>query len=97
VLFVLPASVPALRRAELLAAGGIFGRAADTLATLVAVATPPGPPPQIRRLRRLAERHVDRLLLVPHVRELGAGRHDEAEVRLEETFAALATLLRRQR
>jgi cellulose biosynthesis protein BcsQ len=97
VLFALPASVPALRRAELLAAGGIFRRAAGTVATLVAVATRPGPPLAIRPLRRLAERHVDRLLLVPHLPELAAGRHDQADARLEDTFAALATLLRRQR
>jgi cellulose biosynthesis protein BcsQ len=96
-LFVLPASVPALRRAELLAAGGIFGRTAGTVATLVAVATRPGRSNQVRPLRRLAERHVDRLLLVPHLPELAAGQHDQADARLEDTFAALATLLRRQR
>jgi cellulose biosynthesis protein BcsQ len=97
VLFALPASVPALRRAELLAAGGIFRRAAGTVATLVAVATRRGRPDQIRPLRRLAERHVDQLLLVPHLPELAAGQHDQADARLEDTFAALATLLRRQR
>jgi Flp pilus assembly CpaE family ATPase len=96
-LFALPASVPALRRAELLAAGGIFRRAAGTVTTLVAVATRPGRPDQIRPLRRLAERHVDRLLLVPHLPELAAGQHDQADARLEDTFAALATLLRRLR
>jgi hypothetical protein len=97
VLFALPASVPALRRAELLAAGGIFGRAATTFAALVAIATRPGRPPQIKPLRRLAERHVDRLLLVPHLPELAAGQHDQADARLEDSFAALATLLRRPR
>jgi pilus assembly protein CpaE len=97
VLFALPASVAALRCAELLAAGGIFGRAAGAFATLVAVATRPGRPGQIKPLRRLAERHVDRLLLVPHLPELAAGQHHQADARLEDTFAALATLLRRAR
>jgi hypothetical protein len=95
VLFVLPASVPALRRAELLAAGGVFRRAAGTFAALVAVATRQGRPDQVKRLRRLAERHVDRLLLVPHLPEVAAGEHDRADARLEDTFAALGTMLRR--
>jgi hypothetical protein len=34
---------------------------------------------------------------VPHLPELAAGQHDQADARLEDTFAALATLLRRQR
>jgi len=97
VLFVLPASVPALRRAELLAAGGVLNRAGEAFATLVAVATRPGRVAQIKSLRRLAERHVDRLLLIPHVPELAAGQHDHADARLEDTFATLATLLRRRR
>jgi hypothetical protein len=95
VLFALPASLPALRRAELLAAGGVFRRAAGTFVALVAVATRPGRPDQVKRLRRLAEPHVDRLLLVPHLPELAAGRHDQADALLEDTFAALGTLLRR--
>jgi len=96
VLFALPASVPALRRAELLATGGVFRRTAGAIAALVAVATRPGRPGQIKPLRRLAERHVERLLLVPHLPELAAGRHDQADARLEDTFAALGTLLRRR-
>jgi cellulose biosynthesis protein BcsQ len=97
VLFVLPASSPALRRAELLAAGGVFDGAAAACAALVAVATRPGRLARIKELRRLAERHVDRLLLVPHLPELAAGQQQRADARLEDTFAALATMLRRAR
>jgi hypothetical protein len=97
VLFVLPATVAALRRAELVAAAGILDRAGGALATLVAVATGHGRGAHVRHLRRLAERHVDRLLLVPHLPELAAGQHQRAEARLENTFAALAMLLRRGR
>jgi cellulose biosynthesis protein BcsQ len=97
VLFVLPATVAALRRAELLAAAGILDRAGGALATLVAVATGHGRGAPVRQLRRLAEGHVERLLLVPHVPELAAGQHRRADARLEDTFAALAMLLRRAR
>jgi hypothetical protein len=96
-LFVLPATFAALRRAELLAAAGIFDRARGASATLVAVATGNGRGAAVKQLRRLAQRHVDRLLLVPHVAELAAGRHQPAEARLEDTFAEFATLLRRVR
>jgi Mrp family chromosome partitioning ATPase len=96
ILFVLPATVAALGPAELLAAAGILEQTAGAVAALVAVATVPGRRP-LKRLRRLAERHVDRLLLVPHIAELAAGQHDQAEMRLEDTFACLATLLRRPR
>jgi cellulose biosynthesis protein BcsQ len=94
-LFVLPTTPLALRRAELLATGGMLAHGGGALATLVAVATRPGRGVQIKQLRRLAERHVDRLLLVPHMPKLAAGDHDDT--RLEDTFAALATLLRRHR
>jgi cellulose biosynthesis protein BcsQ len=96
-LFVLPATLAALRRAQLLAAGGVFDRAAGARAALVAVATRPGRGAQVKQLRRLAERHVDRLLLVPHVPELADREHHQADARLEDTFEALATLLRRLR
>jgi cellulose biosynthesis protein BcsQ len=97
VLFVLPASVSALRRAELLAAARIFDSASGAFITLVAVATGRGRGAHVKQLRRLAQRHVDRLLLVPHVAELAAGQHQRGDARLEDTFAALATLLRRAR
>jgi hypothetical protein len=61
----------------------------------VAVATRPGRRAEIKQLRRLAEGRVDRLLLVPHMPGLAAGDHDDR--RLEDTFAALATVLRRSR
>jgi cellulose biosynthesis protein BcsQ len=93
VLYALPTTTLALRRAELLAAGGMLARRGGPLATLVAVATRPGRCNQLKQFRRLAERHVDRLLLVPHMPKLAAGDHDD-DTRLEDTFAALATLLR---
>jgi hypothetical protein len=95
VLFVLAASPAALRRVELLAHAGIFDRPRGGPAALVAVATRPQPAVRIGQLRRLAERHLDRLLLVPYLPELAAGNHDRADARLEHTFTALATLLRR--
>ena len=60
--------------------------------------SPPSPAAArpVKQLRRLAERHTDRLLLVPHIPELAAGRLDRADGQLEATFAALATILRRQ-
>ena len=97
VLFVAPATAAALRRVELLAAAGIFTRAGGVSTTLVAVATRPGRGAAVKELRRLAERHTDRLLLVPHIAELAADQLDCAERQLESTFAALATILRRQR
>jgi hypothetical protein len=95
VLFVLAASPAALRRVELLAHAGIFDRPRGGPGALVAVATRPQPDVRIGQLRRLAERHLDRLLLVPYLAELAAGHHDRADARLEDTFTALATLLRR--
>jgi hypothetical protein len=97
VLFVMPASELALRRAELLAAARIFDLAGGALATLVVVASGRGRGVHAKRLRRLAHQHVERLLLVPRVAVLAAGQHERADARLEDTFAALATLLRRAR
>jgi hypothetical protein len=96
-LFVLPATAAASRHAALLAASGVFDGAAATSSALVAVATYARRSGQVKQLRRLAERQLDRLLLVPHVPDLAAGKHHQAEPRLEDTFAALATLLRRRR
>jgi MinD-like ATPase involved in chromosome partitioning or flagellar assembly len=94
-LFVLPATAAAVRQVALLAPGGVFDGSAARRSALVAVATYPGPRAAVKQLRRLAEPHLERLLLVPHVPELAAGKHHQAEPRLEHTFAALATLLRR--
>lgn len=96
VLFTLPATVAALERAELLARTGIFNLVAGQ-ATLVAVATRPGRGASVKRLRRLAASHTERLLLVPHIRELADGEPARADARLQDTFLALATLLRRPR
>jgi hypothetical protein len=96
-LFVLPATAAAVRQVALLAPGGVFDGVAATRSALLAVATYPGRGAQVKQLRRLAEPHFDRLLLVPHVPALAAGRHQQAEPGLEGTFAALATLLRRRR
>jgi hypothetical protein len=96
-LFVLPATAAALRQVALLAPGSAFDGAAATRSALLAVATHPARSAQMKQLRRLAEPHFDRLLLVPNVPALAAGRHQQAEPSLEGTFAALATLLRRRR
>ena len=61
------------------------------------MATRPQPAVRIGQLQRLAERHLDRLMLVPYLAELPAGNHDRADARLEDTFTALATLLRSTR
>jgi cellulose biosynthesis protein BcsQ len=95
VLYVVPTTLLSLRRAELLATGGMLDHGGGALATLVAVATRPGRGVRMKELRQLAERHLDRLLLVPYMPKLAAGDHDDT--RLEDTFAAIATLLRRHR
>jgi Flp pilus assembly CpaE family ATPase len=95
VLYVLPTTLAALRRAELLATGGVLDQGGGALATLVAVATRPSRRAEIKQLRRLAQGRVDRLLLVPHMPGLAVGDRDDR--RLEDTFAALATVLRRSR
>jgi hypothetical protein len=96
-LFCLPATPAGLRRAELQLAGGLLRHAEHgQRGVLVCTATQPRVRPQLRQLRRLAEGRVDRLLLVPHIPRLAAGDHDD-DSRLEDTFAALATLLWRHR
>src|SRR5436305_1368767 len=52
-----------------------------------------GDPAPRRRLRELAERYVDRLVLVPHVPALARG--EDADGRLDLALAAIATALRR--
>jgi hypothetical protein len=96
VLFLLPTTLTALRRAELLGAGGLLAPGGGPLVALAAVATRPDRRVQFKQLRRFAEGHADRLLLVPHIPRLAAGDHDD-DSRLDDTFAALATLLRRCR
>lgn len=94
VLFVMTATVSAVRQAALLAADDVFAAAAGRPTALVAVATHRLMPP-VREVRRLAAAHVDRLLLVPYLDEIVRGRCDHADPSLEDTFMALATLLRR--
>jgi hypothetical protein len=93
VLYVLPTTPEALRRGELLATRGLLHHG-EALTALVAVATSPGHRAEIKQLRRLAEHDVERLLLVPHMPGLVDDDHAD-DTRLENTFVALATLLRR--
>lgn len=96
ILFVFPASVFALRRVQLLATNGALERHPGALTAVVAIAPGRARRARLSQLRRFAEPHVDRLLLVPHVPELANGEHERADPLLADTFAALATLLRRQ-
>lgn len=88
-LLVMPATAPGLRRTEQLLASQLAPRHG---ATLVAVA-PAGRALKPRELRQLAERHVDRLVLVPHIAAVARG--EEGADQLELALAALATALRR--
>jgi hypothetical protein len=94
VLFVVSAAAPALARVERLGAAGLFARSGGTRTSLVCVATRPGRCATVKQARQLAERHTDRLLLVPHVPALAAGQPDRAERQLQPTYSALASLLR---
>ena len=89
VLFVMPATAAGLQRAEQLLATELGPRHS---VALVAV-SPAEKALRARELRGLAERHVDRLVFVPHIAALercegGAGQ-------LELALTAVATLLRR--
>jgi Flp pilus assembly CpaE family ATPase len=95
VFWVLPATVVALRRAELLANSGALAEASPARPVIVAVSNRPGRGASVKQLRRLAQRHVERLLLVPYIAGLAEGQPAQAEAELEDTFSALATLLRR--
>jgi hypothetical protein len=97
VLFVVSATTLALALAEALGAAGVFTQAGGAHPSLVAVGRHPGRSPSLRQLRRLAERHADRLLLVPHLDSLAASDPARAERQLEPTYAALASLLRSTR
>jgi len=95
-LLCLPATKAGTRRAELqLTAGLLRGLAAGARSALVCSATQPRARAQVRQLRRLAQDRVDRLLLVPHVPQLAAGKLDEPA--FESTLTELATLLRSPR
>jgi MinD-like ATPase involved in chromosome partitioning or flagellar assembly len=90
-----PATAAGVRRAELQLAGGLLRRtAAGGHSTLVCTATQPGARAQVRRLRRLADGQVERLLLVPHLPQLARRELDESA--FEPTLTALATILRRR-
>ena len=97
VLYVLPASEPALRRAQLLARGGLFARSRGRPSALVANALWPSRPLSTKQLRALAEPHTDRLLLIPHTPDLVRGQLDRAVQALETSFTDLATILRGRR
>ena len=93
-LLCVPATAAGVRRAEMQLAERMLRRA-GTLPSraLVCAATQQGARAQVRQLRRLADGHVDRLLLVPHLPQLAGGELDQPA--FEPTLAALATILRR--
>lgn len=95
VLYVLPATPPALRRAELLADSGALTSLPAARTAMVAADPGRGRSATVRQLRQLAERHAERLMLVPYVGALTSGDLLRGEAELEDTFSALATLLRR--
>jgi Flp pilus assembly CpaE family ATPase len=97
VLFVTSATATALARTKLLADTGMLARASATRASLVAVATHPGRVASPKQLRQVAEGHVERLLLVPHIDALAAGQPMQPNRELEFTYIALASLLRSPR
>jgi cellulose biosynthesis protein BcsQ len=89
VLFVMPATAPGVARAEQLLEAEVSPRHA---VALVAV-SPSAEAVRARDLRQLAERHVDRLVLVPHIAAFARGERGAGE--LELALAAIATALRR--
>lgn len=94
IIWTLPASPVAVRRAQLLLAAGALPRPAGAREILAASATHPRQRAAVRELRRLARVRCDRLLLVPHLPGLPAGRLDDDRGRLTNTLTALATALR---
>jgi MinD-like ATPase involved in chromosome partitioning or flagellar assembly len=84
----------ALTQVERLGASGSLPRHGKAATTLAVVRTRPGRKSSVRDARRLAERHVDRLLLVPHVPALSDGRPDRIAPELEPVYAAFDVLLR---
>jgi hypothetical protein len=87
-LLVMLATPIGLSRAKQLLDSGLVPRSS---VTLVAVAPGTGRV-RLRALRELAERHVDRLVLAPHIAELAGGAAPEAE--LDIVLAAFAATLR---
>jgi hypothetical protein len=86
---VVPATPPGVRRAERVFAGGLVPRKPLALAAVALGADSV----RSRELRRLAERHAERLVLVPHVAALARG--DQAIGELDLVLAGLATWLTR--
>ena len=93
VLACVPATAAGVRRAEMQLAGGVLRRAGTAASrALVCAVTQPDARVQVRQLRRLADGHVDRLLLVPHLPQLARG--ELGQPAFEPTLTALATILR---
>lgn len=87
-LLVMPATAVGLARAEQLLASGLAPRHAATLVAVAAAERSVKP----RELRRLAERHVDRLIFVPHIAAFRRGEGEAGPLAL--TLTAIATALR---
>ena len=93
VLACVPATAAGVRRAEMQLAGGVLRRAGTAASrALVCAVTQQDARVQVRQLRGLADGHVDRLLLVPHLPQLARGELDQPA--FEPTLTALATILR---
>ena len=94
-LLCVPATAAGVRRAELQLASGLLRRPGGAgNCALVCAATQRGARVKVRQLRQLADGHVDRLLLVPHLPQLARGELDQPA--FEPTLAALAKILRRR-
>ena len=92
-LLCVPATAAGVRRAEMQLAGGVLRRAGTAASrALVCAVTQQDARVQVRQLRGLADGHVDRLLLVPHLPQLARGELDQPA--FEPTLTALATILR---
>jgi hypothetical protein len=94
VVLVVPAAPTALARLERLACAGRLPGRATRSSALAVVATRPGRPAALKAFRRLAERHFDRLLLLPHVAAVAAGRLDPDGRELESIQASFDIVLR---
>jgi MinD-like ATPase involved in chromosome partitioning or flagellar assembly len=97
VLLVTSEAPRALARVEQLLSMSRFPGLAAAPSVLVVVATGCGRVTDHRRARKLAERHCDRLLLIPRVAALAEGQVDLAAPELESVYASFDVLLRGRR
>jgi Flp pilus assembly CpaE family ATPase len=87
----------ALARAEQLVSTGSVPGLPAARSVLVVIATGRGRVTDHRRPRKLAERHCDRLLLIPHVAALADSQVELTAPELESVYASFDVLLRGRR